>query len=462
MILIYTFRGGMHMEEYKFTAGSPIEKMPAPNKVYLPLSQHIGASCAPVVKVGDVVDKGQIIGTVEKGLGCPVHASVSGKVLAIEDVLTPMGRKVTRVVIENDGEERLHESIAHKENAVAEITPESCIEAVRLAGISGMGGATFPTYAKISSAIGKVDHIIINCAECEPFITADHRMMLEYPDEILDGLRILIKVFGLQKGLIAVEDNKMDAVNVLNEKASGDASIEVKVMKTKYPQGDERQLIYALTGQELPAGKLPADVGCVIFNVETCYNVARAVKYGMPLIERVVTVTGDCVGTPKNLLAPLGTPISDLIDFCGGFTKKPMKIVTGGPMMGMAQWDIGTPTAKGTNAILALSEKFTRPYDPDYACIHCGKCVSVCPMHLMPLYLAQFAEQADMDMCNKFNIMSCVECGTCAYICPGSVPIVQFVRMTKAKINEEKRRQQAAAAAEAAKAAENEKKEAKN
>ena len=446
------------MEEYKYTAGSPIEKMPAPNRVYVPLSQHIGAPCTATVKKDDIVDKGQIIGVVEKGLGCPVHAPVSGKVLAIEEVYTPMGRKVARVVIENDGEERLCETITKKENAVADITPEACIEAVRLAGISGMGGATFPTYAKISSALGKVDTIIINSAECEPFITADHRMMLEYPEEILDGLRILTKVFGLSKGMIAVEDNKMDAVKVLSDCANGDSSIEVKVMKTKYPQGDERQLIYALTGQELPAGKLPADVGCVIFNVETCYNVARAVKYGMPLIERVVTVTGDCITTPKNILAPLGTPMSDLIDFCGGLSKQPRKLITGGPMMGMAQWDIGTPTAKGTNAILALSEKFIRDYDPNYACIHCGKCVSACPMHLMPLYMAQFAEQGDIEMCNKFNIMSCVECGTCAYVCPGRVPIVQFVRMTKAKINEEKRRQQAI---EAAAKAENEKKEEK-
>ncbi|MBQ9117156.1 MAG: electron transport complex subunit RsxC [Clostridia bacterium] len=451
--MIYTFRGGIHMEEYKITADSPIEKMPAPDKVYVPLSQHIGAPCSPLVKVGDAVDKGQIIGAVEKGLGCPVHAPVSGKVTAIEEVLTPMGRKVSRIVIENDGEERLCETIIKKENAVSDITPEACVEAVRLAGISGMGGATFPTYAKISSALGKVNYLIINSAECEPFITADHRMMLEYPTEILDGIRILIKVFGLQKGVIAVEDNKLNAVEKLEKARDNDDSIEIRVMKTKYPQGDERQLIYALTGQELPAGKLPADVGCVIFNVETCYNIARAIKYGMPLIERVITVTGDCISTPKNLLAPLGTPMSELIEFCGGLNKKPLKLITGGPMMGMAQWDINSPITKGTNAILALSEKFTRPYDPNYACIHCGKCVSVCPMHLMPLYLAQFSEQSDLEMCEKFNLMSCVECGTCAYICPGSVPIVQFVRMTKAKINEEKRRQQALAAAEAEKAA---------
>lgn len=447
-VLSYTFRGGIRMNEYKLTAGSPIEKMPAPPKVYVPLSQHIGAPCTPTVKVGDTVDKGQVIGDVPQGLGCPVHATVSGKVTAIEEVLTPSGRKVRRVVIENDGEERLSPDIA-KESRTAAVDADSCIEAVRLAGISGMGGATFPTYAKISSALGKVSNIIINCAECEPFITADHRMLLESPRETLDGLHILMSVFGLDTGIIAIEDNKPDAAEALRRELGDDRSIELRVLKTKYPQGDERQLIYALTGTELPAGKLPADVGCVIFNAETCYNVSRAVRHSMPLIERVVTVSGDCIKTPKNVLAPLGTPISELIAFCGGLTEKPRKLVMGGPMMGFAQWDIDTPITKGTNAVLALSDRLTRDFDPTYACIHCGRCVSACPMHLMPLYLAQFAAEGDHAMCESFHIMSCVECGSCAYTCPGAVPIVQFIRMTKAKINEEKRARQAAIAASA-------------
>ncbi len=447
-LLSYTFRGGIRMNEYKLTAGSPIEKMPAPPKVYVPLSQHIGAPCSPMVAVGDTVDKGQVIGEVTKGLGCPVHAPVSGKVTAIEEVLTPNGRKVRRIVIENDGEERLCPDIT-KESRVSEIDAEGCIEAVRLAGISGMGGATFPTYAKISSALGKVSNIIINCAECEPFITADHRLLLESPRETVDGLRILMKVFGLDTGIIAIEDNKPDAAEALSREIGDDSSVEIRILKTKYPQGDERQLIYALTGRELPAGKLPADVGCVIFNAGTCYNISRAVRHSMPLIERVVTVSGDCVRHPKNVLAPLGTPMSDLIEFCGGLTKKPLKLVMGGPMMGFAQWDADTPITKGTNAILALSDKLTRGADAAHSCIHCGRCVSVCPMHLMPLYLAQFSHQGDHAMCEKFNIMSCVECGSCAYVCPGGVPIVQFVRMTKAKINEEKKAKQAAIAASA-------------
>ncbi|MBR2473976.1 MAG: electron transport complex subunit RsxC [Clostridia bacterium] len=433
------------MNEYKITASKPIEKLPVPETVVVPLSQHIGAPCTATVKVGDTVDKGQIIGVVEKGLGCPVHASVSGKVSKIETVITPSGRKVEQIVIENDGEERLLADIRHNGKSIEDITAEECIEAVRLAGISGMGGATFPTYAKISSALGKAKHIIINSAECEPFITANHRLMLEEPKKIIDGLKLLMRVFGIEKGVIAIEDNKMDAVEMLRKTLGDDTSVEVTVMKTKYPQGDERQIIYALTGVELKSGKLPADVGCVIFNSETCYNVYRAVFEGMPLIERIVTVSGNCVKEPKNILAPIGTSISKLIDFCGGFTEAPEKIVLGGPMMGFAQWDINVPVTKGTNAVLALSESFNKKASTPYACLHCGKCVSVCPMHLMPLYLAQHAQNKDFETCEKYNALSCVECGSCAYICPGNVPLVQLIRLAKGVIND-KRRAQAAQA----------------
>ncbi len=426
------------MNEYKLTASCKTEKLPAPKTVRVPLSQHIGAPCTPLVSVGDTVDKGQVIGEVANALGCPVHATVSGKVTAIEEIFTPQGRKIKQIVIENDGEERLTSTILSKENMLDadSFTVEECIESVRLAGISGMGGATFPTYAKIQSALGKVQHVIINCAECEPFITADHRLMLERPDDLVGGLKLFVRLFGVEKGIFAVEDNKPDAIETLKKASADHPEIEVKVMKTKYPQGDERQIIYALTGQELPAGKLPADVGCVIFNTETCFNVYRAITRKMPLIDRIVTVSGDCIKEPKNLLVPLGTSISELIDACGGFTEKPFKLVTGGPMMGVAQWDINTSVTKGTNAVLALSKKVSPPPKDAFACMHCGKCVGVCPMHLMPLYLAQFAKNENYEMCNKFNIMSCVECGSCSYTCPGKVPIVQFIRMTKAKMRE--------------------------
>ncbi len=434
-----TFRGGVHIPEYKITAGCAVEDLPAPKAVTVPLSQHIGVPCAAIVKVGDTVDRGQIIGVVEKGLGCPVHASVSGTVSAITSVLTPSGRKIENIIIENDFENRLSPDIKPISDDIYSITPEQCIEAVRLAGISGMGGATFPTYAKIASALGKVKHIIINSAECEPFITANHRLMLERPGQLIKGLKILIRVFGLEKGVIAIEDNKPDAIKLLSEMTENDPEIEIKVMKTKYPQGDERQLIYALYGIELKAGKLPADAGCVVFNSETCCNIYRAVAKGMPLISRTVTVTGDCIKEPKNIYAPIGTPISELIDFCGGFTKSPSRIVAGGPMMGAAMWSAETPVSKGTNAVLALSEEFNPQPKTPYACLHCGKCLRVCPMHLMPLYLARYAEIGDFKQCRTFNAMSCVECGSCTYTCPGKVPIVQFIRLAKSAIKEGKK-----------------------
>lgn len=451
--MAHTFRGGIHMNEYKITASFPTEKLPAPKKVVIPLSQHIGVPCTARVAAGDTVDKGQIIGEVEKGLGCPVHSPVSGRVLEINTFLTPQGRKIEQVVIENDGLERLSPSIRPHATELNEITPELCIEAVRLAGISGMGGATFPTYAKISSALGKVKHIIINSAECEPFITANHRLMLEEPEKLINGLKLLMHVFGLEKGTIAIEDNKLDAAKKLRQTLGDDTSIEIKILKTKYPQGDERQIIYALYGIELKAGRLPADVGCVIFNSETCYNVYRAVFEGMPLIERIVTVTGDCIASPKNLLVPLGTPLSDLVNYCGGFNKQPQKLITGGPMMGFAGWSLESAVTKGTNALLALSEKFNPTDTLPSACLHCGKCVSVCPMRLMPLYISAYSQARDFDACEKWNALSCVECGSCAYICPGKVPLVQLIRMAKMTINDNKRK--------AAAKAENEKKEAK-
>ncbi len=443
-----TFRGGIHIPEYKITASFATEALPAPKRVSIPLSQHIGVPCSATVKIGDKVDRGQIIGTVEKGLGCPVHASVSGTISAITSVFTPAGRKIETVVIDNDGENRLCPDIKPLQKDISKVTPEECIEAVRLAGISGMGGATFPTYAKITSALGKVDNIIINCAECEPFITANHRLMLEQPERLVRGLKLLMHVFGLEKGVIAIENNKMDAVQALRKTVGDDSSIEIKIMKTKYPQGDERQLIYALYGIELKTGKLPADVGCVVFNAETCCNIYRAVAEGMPLIDRIVTVTGDCIRNPKNVLAPLGTPISELIEYCGGLTESPDRLVTGGPMMGFSIWDADTPISKGTSAVLALSKSFENSQKTPYTCLHCGKCLTVCPMHLMPLYIAQYSKVRNFKECEKFNALSCVECGSCAYTCPGKVPLVQLIRIAKLTINEEKRAETARQAKE--------------
>ncbi len=388
----------------------------------------------PTVKKGDRVLKGQVIGEVKGGLGCPVHASVSGTVLSVSAVNNAKAEPVKTVIIENDGLDELCPEILPFEQKLSEATTEDIIEMVRSAGIAGMGGATFPTYAKIASAVDRVEHLIVNCAECEPFITANHRLMLERPGDIVNGVKILMKALGLRESFIAVENNKMDAVDRLEEKIARSKKIKIRVMKTKYPQGDERQLIYAITGQELKAGKLPADVGCVIFNAETCAAIYRAFSTGMPLIERIVTVDGDCIQKPKNILAPIGASYRDLIDFCGGLKKPPKKLINGGPMMGVAQWNIDGPVTKGTSAILALSEQMCSRDNESFACIRCGRCVQNCPMHLMPNYLALFSQNGRYSEAGRYNLMSCVECGTCSYNCPGHVPIVQYIRAAKGRL----------------------------
>ena len=437
VFMAFTFRGGIHVDEHKDTASSQIKTMPTPAKVAIPLSQHIGAPVLPLVKKGDSVKMGQVIGRNDDALSCPVHASVSGTVVDIEQRNSyTSGGKTTYIVIESDGKDELDESIAPFGKPLEEATLEDIVNVVRNAGISGMGGATFPTYAKISSAAGKVTDLIVNCAECEPYITANHRLMLEDAESVVYGAKILMHALGLGKVTLAIEDNKKDAIKLLRDFTSEDDSVEIAVLKTKYPQGDERQIIYALKKTELPAGKLPADVGCVLFNTETCAAVRHAFYEGMPLIRRIVTVAGDCIKEPANLSVPLGTSFDDVIAFCGGFSKQPERLVNGGPMMGFAQWDMNAVVTKGTSALLALSPEKIKKTEPN--CIHCGRCISACPMHLMPNYLAAFSAKGDYDTCESFNAMSCVECGCCTYTCPGNVPIVQHIRVAKGKIREKK------------------------
>ena len=438
--MAYTFRGGIHVEEYKNTRNSRIETLPAPEIVSIPLSQHIGAPAAAIVKKGDTVTVGQKIGEVNGGLGCPVHSSISGTVTEIVKKTAQTGMQVEYVVIQNDFKDTVCPDIHPVSKKLTDITSEEVIGIVREAGISGMGGAAFPTYAKIQSAIGKVDKIIVNCAECEPFITANHRLLLEQPAAVINGIKILLKALGVHTAYIAVEDNKMDAIEKLEEMTESSKMISVKVMKTKYPQGDERQLVYAITGTEIPTGKLPADVGCVIFNAETCAAIYRAFAFGMPLISRIVTVDGDCVKRPRNVLAPIGTRVGDLVEFCGGLTRVPKKIINGGPMMGAAQWDTEMPVTKSTSAVLLFSEGFGKKDVPAQACIRCGKCVRNCPMHLMPMYIAQFTKIHDLKRAEEYGAMSCVECGSCSYNCPGGVEIVQHIRVAKAAIKAEKTR----------------------
>jgi len=432
-----TFSGGIHADDCKITENCPIIDMPEPKTVSIPMSQHIGLPCEPIVSVGDNVKKGQKIGENINGLSSYIHSSISGKVKAIETRLDNNGKKIKCIVIENDFKSEVCENILPFNKKITDTTTEEIIEIVKNAGIIGMGGAAFPSHAKIASAINKADTLIINCSECEPYITANHRLLLESPEKVIGGAKIILKALNISTGFLAVEDNKPTAIKILNELLKNDSLLSVKVLKTKYPQGDERQLIYAIKKKELPAGKLPADLGCVIFNAETTASIFTAFSTGMPIVNRIVTVSGNCIAKPQNVRVPIGTSFSDVIDFCGGFTTEPDKVVSGGPMMGFAQWDISTPVVKGTTAILALSEVCDEKNVSN--CIHCGRCINVCPMHLMPLYFAAYAKKENYLRCNEYNVLSCVECGCCTYICPGKVPIVQYIRTAKAKIREQKR-----------------------
>ena len=445
-----TFRGGIKIEDRKNAKKAPIEKFPAPPLVHIPLSQHIGSHAKPLVAPGDIVDRGQLIANNEAApLSCPVHASVSGRVVAIERRMLQTGAQTDFVTIQNDFEDRLHVSVRPFGKKITQTTPAEIIETVRMAGISGMGGAMFPTYAKIKSALGKVTTLIVNCAECEPYVTGNYRLMLERPELVINGMKILLKALGLKTGYIAIEDNKLSAADAITDAAARSKMVEIKILKTKYPQGDERQLIYALTGKELPSGNLPADFGCVVFNAETCAAICEAFVSGMPLIERIVTVDGDCVINPKNLKVPIGTPVTSVIEYCG-LKKEPKKIVKGGPMMGLSVFDLQNPVTKGTTAILAFSEKHI--YRESSECIRCGKCVDGCPMRLLPAYLATFSRREDLEMCERHNVFSCVECGCCVYVCPAGVPIVQYIRTAKGRITERRHKEETIASAKQAEA----------
>ncbi|MBQ9785305.1 MAG: electron transport complex subunit RsxC [Clostridia bacterium] len=427
----YTFPGGTHVAEHKDTAALATVRLPEPATVSIPLSQHIGAHATPIVQKGDYVKVGQVIGEVVNGLGCPVHASVSGTVKEIVTRHNAQGTPIQNIVIENDGQHVMSETIKPWEKPLAETTTDEIVQIVRAAGISGLGGATFPTYAKIQSAVGKANVVIINCAECEPYITANHRLLLERSAAVIGGLEVLMHALNVTEGILAVEDNKPDAIDLLESAVADKPGIRVCVMKTKYPQGDERQLIRAIYKKEIPAGKLPADVGCMIVNAETSAAISRAFYRGLPLVSRIVTVTGDCVKNPQNVRSPLGASYRELIAYCGGTVKPIKKLVSGGPMMGQAQWDLDAPVTKGTSALLCFSEEADKINTYHTACLHCGYCVAHCPMHLMPNYLAQYGQARRYDDAAKIDVMSCVECGTCTYNCPAGVPIVQYIRVAK-------------------------------
>ncbi len=424
----YTFRGGVHPPEFKDLACSrPVETLPAPARVVIPMVQHMGAPCEATVRKGDAVAMGQVIGDTEAFVSAPIHASVSGVVEAVGQCTLADGRKVPAVIVESDGEDRLSEDIAPAGD-LAELTSDDIRHLVRKAGIVGMGGAAFPAHVKYSPPPdGNVDTIILNGCECEPFLTCDHRVMIEEAEEIVFGLEVIMKACDAERGVIGVEDNKPDAAEALRQ-AIGDRPYEVVSLQTKYPEGAEKQLISAITDREVPSGGLPLHIGVVVNNVSTAVAISRAFKTGVPLIERVVTVSGDVVAQPKNLRVRLGTSIEVLLEACGGFTKAPARLISGGPMMGLAIYDLDMPVTKGTSGVIALSEGIA-PVLNEEPCIRCGRCVEACPAFLMPLYLATYPDESAME----FRPLDCIECGACSYICPANRHLLQRIRLAKAE-----------------------------
>lgn len=430
-----TFKGGIHPPDKKELAkGSPVSETKPPKIVVIPLSQHIGAPSKPLVSIGQEVKRGEMIGEPGGFVSAPVHASVSGKVVAIGDFPNAMGRMVTCVVIENDMKD---EWTALKDSPdYMNLSPDEIKEKIKLAGIVGMGGAAFPTNVKLSPPKEKpIEAVLINGAECEPYLTADYRLMLEKPQEMIAGLKILMKALGVQKGYVGIENNKMDAVAKIKEAASGEAGIEVIAVEVKYPQGAEKMLIKAILGKEVPPPPgLPMDAGVVVQNVGTAVAIYEAVRYGKPLTDRVVTVTGEGIREPKNLMVRIGTQISQLIEECGGFKGEAGKVISGGPMMGFAVFSLDVPVTKGTSGILVLPKDEVLHSDEFGPCIRCGRCIDICPMGLMPSMLSILAEKGFYEETKDYNLYGCFECGSCTYVCPSKRPIVQFVRLAKSMV----------------------------
>lgn len=426
-----TFKGGIHPPEKKeLSKDSPITPTKPPKRLVIPIIQHIGAPCKVNVTVGQTVKKGDLIATPEGFVSAPVHSSVSGKVISIMDYPIATGRLVPSIIIDNDMTEQW--TILKDNPDYINMTPDELKSKIKDAGIVGMGGAAFPTHVKLSPPKEKpIDVIIINGAECEPYLTADYRLMIERPEEIIEGLKILMKILSVKKGFIGVENNKPDAINVLNNAVKSEPDIQVVSLKVKYPQGAEKMLIKACANREVPPRGLPMDVGALVQNVGTTIAVYEAVRYGKPLIERVVTVTGEAIKEPKNLYVKVGTLISELIAECGGFKTSARKIISGGPMMGFAITNLDMPATKGTSGIVALPEDEILHVDNFGPCIRCGRCIEACPMGLMPYMLSIMSEKGFYEDSKSYNLFDCFECGSCTYVCPSKRPIVQFVRLAK-------------------------------
>ncbi|EHL16406.1 hypothetical protein HMPREF9629_01246 [Peptoanaerobacter stomatis] len=446
-----TFRGGIHPKHNKSTTEhSAIEYLDAPDKVYIPLIQNIGAPCSSLVKKNDIVKVGQKIGEPLGFVSAPIHSSVSGKVIDVKKILVNTGEKADCVIIENDKEYTIHEDIKPY-GTIEELSKERLLEIVKEIGLVGMGGATFPTHVKLNPPKDKVvDAIILNGAECEPYLTADHRLMLEQTKDVVDGLRAILKITSVENGYIGIEDNKPDCIEAIKKEVEKYPNIKVVTLKTKYPQGAEKQLINVCTGREVPSGGLPADAGAIVDNVATAAQIAKSLRTGLPLIERICTVTGGAIANPKNVMFKIGTLYSDIVEMTGGFKEDPAKVISGGPMMGVALANINVPANKGTSGILCFTQKEAEIGETQN-CIRCAKCVGVCPAGLEPIYISAHTLKDNFEKAEEYRALDCIECGSCSFICPSKRPLLQSIRVAKREIMAMRRKAQEKAKAEAEK-----------
>lgn len=436
-----TFKlGGIHPHDHKISAGAEITSLPIPKGVTIPVAQHIGAPAKIVVQRGDMVKVGQIIATHEGFVSSNIHASVSGRIGVIEDVMDSSGFKHTAISIRVKGDE-WQENVDRSDTLIDDIKyePKEIVTRILNAGVVGMGGAAFPSHVKLSVPEGKhVDYLLINGVECEPYLTADHRLMLEKPKEIIVGIKILMKALGVQKAIVGIEDNKQDAIDLFETLLAKESGISVEALEVQYPQGGEKQLIQAILNREVPSGGLPADVGVIVHNVGTTYAIYEAVQKNKPLVERVVTVTGKSVKQPSNFLVRVGTPVIDLLIAAGGVPEDTGKIVSGGPMMGKAIADLDVPVAKGTSGILVIPKDEASRAEV-YNCLHCGKCIEACPMGLEPYRLLLMSKKGNSKRAKEEHILDCIECGSCSFVCPSNRPILDYIRLGKTQIRKEKK-----------------------
>ena len=426
------FKGGANVPHRKNTAECVTVKMGVPEKVVIPMLQHIGAPCDPVVKKGDNVKVGQVLGMSEKFMSSPIHSSVSGIVSDVVPMLNAGGVYVTTVEIKTDGLQEVHESVkppVYSNN-------KEFLEVIKQSGLVGLGGAGFPAHIKLSPPPDKkIDTLVINGAECEPYITSDYRESIENSQGILGGIEILTEVLGVENVVIGIEDNKPKAIEILTQMVEKNNKVKVVKLKTRYPQGAEKMLIYALTGRKVPPGKLPSDVGLIVMNVNSVSFINEFIKTGMPLIKKRITVDGSAVNKPANVEVLIGTQLEDVFEFCGGFKETPHKVLMGGPMMGVAQHSLQTSVIKNTNALLAFAEKDAE-LPQESPCIRCGKCVESCPMSLLPLYLDLNVTKGNIDGLKKYKVNDCVECGCCSFVCPAKRHLVQSMRLGKVQLRQ--------------------------